>query len=161
MSSAATIHGTGLVLDGLGILIRGASGSGKSLLALDLLEHTRLAGTPGALVSDDRIALERMSDGLVMVAPDTLAGMIELRGRGIIAICHMPRAPLHLVVDLVDTLERMPEDGQFRVRIEGLDLARCPVPRRGIVDGGHQRLLVGAALAAVAGDIGSHPTEMS
>ena len=60
------IHASGLVLDGRGILLRGASGAGKSLLALELLDRAALQGTEGMLVADDRVDLERHGDILIM-----------------------------------------------------------------------------------------------
>ena len=59
-------------------------------------------------------------------------------------------APLHLVVDLVDTLERMVEEDSLVVTLEGITLARCPVPRAGTVDSRHQVLLIREALRALS-----------
>jgi serine kinase of HPr protein (carbohydrate metabolism regulator) len=149
------IHATGLVLDGAGILLRGASGAGKSLLALELLDRAALRGTEGALVADDRVDLERQGDGLVMRPPPAIAGRIKLRGRGIVRRPHLAAAPVHLVVDLVDDLVRLLDEAEFATDLLGVALPRCPVPRRGVTDSAHQVLLIAEALASLdhAGDV--------
>ncbi|MDR3475431.1 MAG: aldolase [Devosia sp.] len=141
------VHGTGVVIGGVGVLLRGPSGAGKSLLALELLERQTLLGKPGSLVADDRIDLAPERGRLVMHAPANIAGLIELRGRGIVQRPFVAKAPLHLVVDLVEELVRMVEEDALETDIGGVRLARCPVPRRGVVDAPHQLLLVGEALA--------------
>ena len=148
--SAVNIHATGLVLDKAGLILRGPSGAGKSLLALELLDLWESRGLAGKLVSDDRIDIEATPRGLVMSAPKAIAGLIELRGRGIVSRPFVEQAPLHLVVDLVDGLDRMVEENALVVTLEGVSLARCPVPRAGIVDSRHQLLLIREALRALS-----------
>ena len=140
------LHGTGLVLDGFGLMLRGRSGAGKSLLALQLLDTWRDRGREAFLIADDRIDVEVVKGGLVMRAPPTIAGLIELRGRGIVNRPFLEEAPLHLVVDIVDELVRFIEEEDFATDLEGVRIARCPVPERTIADGVHQMLLVGEAL---------------
>ena len=140
------IHATGVLLDGCGVAICGASGAGKSLLALELLDRFGRAAAPTKLVGDDRLELERRGDQVWMRPAPRLAGRIELRGRGIIECPFVAEAVLSLIVDLVDDLERMPEPDAFVAEWLGVGIARAPVPRRGVVDGGHQLLLVDAAL---------------
>lgn len=145
LGDSVNIHATGVLVAGRGVLIRGPSGAGKSLLALELLARDRDA----RLVADDRVDLERAGEGLRMRAPPALAGRIELRGRGIVARPFVSPAPVHLVVDLVDELVRLLEDGELTTDLLGVTLSRCPVPRRGIIDPAHQLLLLGEALAAM------------
>lgn len=140
------IHATGLVLRSTGIILRGPSGAGKSILALALIDEWEARGLAAKLVSDDRVDIEATSSGLVMHAPATIEGLIELRGRGIVSRPFTRKAPLHLVVDMVDTLERMVEEDELTTSIEGVAIARCPVPRAGIVDSRHQLLLIREAL---------------
>jgi len=86
-------------------LIRGPSGSGKSDLALRLLDQ-------GAqLVADDQSALSAENGRLFVSCPANIAGMIEVRGLGILRLPHRDRVPLALVVDLVAAkdVERLPE----------------------------------------------------
>jgi HPr kinase/phosphorylase len=88
------VHGAAVAFAGRGVLILGASGSGKSGLAL------RLIGLGAALVADDRVVLERRGGALVARAPVALAGLIEARGVGILRAPAVPEAPVALVVDL-------------------------------------------------------------
>jgi serine kinase of HPr protein (carbohydrate metabolism regulator) len=141
------VHGTGIVLAGTGVMLRGPSGSGKSLLALVLLDAFSARGVEAALVGDDRLDLA-ISHGLVtMTAPASIAGLIELRGRGILSRPYRPSSPVGLVVDLVESLERMPEKAAFSTEILGVTLPRCPVPQVGIAGAEHQVLLIREALA--------------
>lgn len=149
MSVRHNIHATGLVLDGTGLILRGPSGSGKSLLALDLLEQRRARGGAAALVSDDRVEIAAADGKLRMYTAPNIAGLIELRGRGIVQRPFVEEAPLHLVIDLVETLERMLEEDALVTELYGVRLARAPVPRAGVVDSRHQLLLIGEAIAAV------------
>lgn len=150
MAEAINTHGTGLLIDDTGLLLRGPSGAGKSLLALELMDWAEIHGRKALLVSDDRVDLRDTAQGLRMAAPDAIAGLIELRGRGIVRRPFVRECGLDLVIDLVDALERMPEEDALEIEICGRRVARCPVPRRGIVDAGHQRLLVAEAIATVS-----------
>lgn len=150
MSDPVNIHGTGLVLDGRGLLLRGPSGAGKSLLALELLNEADLRGQKSALVADDRIDLSVERGKLVMRAPQAIAGLIELRGRGIVSRPHVKRAEVHLVVDLVGELVRLIEEDALQTQIEGIAIARCPVPNRNLIDSAHQKLLIDEALRQIA-----------
>jgi serine kinase of HPr protein (carbohydrate metabolism regulator) len=147
---ATNIHATGLVLGSTGLILRGPSGAGKSLLALELIDEWEARGLEGRLVSDDRIDVEATRTGLVMHAPKAIEGLVELRGRGIVSRPFVARAPLHLVVDLVDTLERLVEEDSLVTTLEGVEVARCPVPRAGKVDSRHQLLLIREALRALS-----------
>lgn len=104
-----TVHGTTVMVDGAGVLLRGPSGSGKSDLALRLIDGG------AALVSDDLTELVRTSDGLIARHPAAAAaetrGRIEARGIGIVAVATVSEAALALVVDLVaeGAIERLPQ----------------------------------------------------
>jgi HPr kinase/phosphorylase len=88
------VHGAAVALGGRGILILGASGSGKSRLALELI------GRGAALVADDRVELSRHGGALMARAPAALAGLIEARGVGLLRVPAVPEAPVVLAVDL-------------------------------------------------------------
>ncbi len=146
----SNIHATGLVLGKTGLILRGPSGAGKSLLALELIDEWELRGEDAKLVSDDRIDIEATGAGLMMYAPKSIEGLIELRGRGIVSRPHVARAPLHLVVDMVEALERMVEEDALVTELDGVSLPRCPVPRAGKIDSRHQVLLIREALRALS-----------
>lgn len=99
------VHGTCVELAGAGVLLRGPPGSGKSDLALRLIDG-------GArLVADDRVDLARDGDGIGATAPKEIAGLIEVRGVGVLKVAWVARARLALAVDLVapERVERLPE----------------------------------------------------
>ena len=105
------------------VLLRGASGSGKSDLALRLID----AGA--RLVADDQSELRRQGDAVVVRAPAAIAGMIEVRGVGILRIAAIAEAPLALIADLTapELIERLPP--LATERILDLDLPRiCVAP---------------------------------
>lgn len=101
------VHATCVAIDRVGVLIRGPSGSGKSDLALRLIE----AGA--VLVADDQVAVEPRGGALRASAPAALRGLLEVRGVGIVPMDSLDSAPVGLVVDLVpiDAVERLPEPG--------------------------------------------------
>ncbi len=107
------IHASCVELGGTGILLLGDSGSGKSDLALRLID----AGA--RLVADDRTDLHRDGARLIASAPATIAGRIEVRGVGIVPVAHVARSPVVLAVDLVgpDRVERMPA-AQYRTWLD-------------------------------------------
>ena len=117
--SRDNIHATGLVLDGHGLILRGPSGSGKSLLALLLLEAWDGRGKTAKLVSDDRVEIAAEAGALTLHAPATIEGLIELRGRGIaVARCPVPRAgkigTLHQLLLVGEALRALPAAGRTR-----------------------------------------------
>ena len=76
-NSTKTIHGTLLSVYGIGMLIQGESGTGKSECALEMINRGH------ALVADDAIELKRIGPMLYGSAPETLKGLLEIRGLGI------------------------------------------------------------------------------
>jgi serine kinase of HPr protein (carbohydrate metabolism regulator) len=99
------IHATCIDVGGIGVLILGPSGAGKSDLALRLID----AGA--VLVADDRVDLRRDGDGLVASPPDPIAGMLEVRGVGVVRMASRNSIRIGLAVDLAApaTIERIPE----------------------------------------------------
>ncbi|QDG74657.1 HPr kinase/phosphorylase [Labrenzia sp. PHM005] len=128
--SRSTIHANCLVVGTKGILIRGASGSGKSSLSETLIESAQVRGQFAALVSDDRVQLRVETGRLIAEPPSTLQGLMETRGFGIVQVRHLPKAQVHLIVDLIDLeeMERIPELAVANVMLEGAQLSgiKCP-----------------------------------
>jgi len=122
-----TLHGTCVVIPGpgaaaAGVLLRGPSGAGKSDLALRLIDRG------ATLVADDQVLVRRGPAGTVLAqAPAILAGVLEVRGVGLVGLPHVAEVALALVVDLVppDAVERLPE----RTTTEILGQ---PLPRLGL-----------------------------
>lgn len=86
-----------------GILLIGESGAGKSDLAL------RLIGRGALLVADDRVELSVQRGRLVAQAPRILAGLMEIRGLGIVAMRHAASVRVALVVNLSGKVRRVPD----------------------------------------------------
>lgn len=120
----ASLHATCLVVGEDGILIRGASGAGKSSLALDLIERATAGGRFARLVADDRVRVSARSGRLVARAVPAIAGQVEVRGIGIVEVPHEPACILRLVVDLDPEPPRMPEPDARHTEILGVRLTR-------------------------------------
>jgi RNase adaptor protein for sRNA GlmZ degradation len=109
------VHGTCIAVDTprgpMAILLKGPSGSGKSDLALRMID----AGAK--LIADDQVVLERQGGLLLAGAPDALAGASEVRGFGIAEVASIARAPLALVARLVRDaeIERLPDGGSLNL----------------------------------------------
>ncbi|MEQ8355650.1 MAG: RNase adapter RapZ [Kiloniellaceae bacterium] len=111
-SRGKTIHATAVMLTvpGLGnwaVLLRGASGAGKSDLALRLIDQG------ATLISDDQTVLRRRGSALLAAPPATIAGKLEVRGLGIVVLPYRTAVPVALLADLRPTeqIERLPEAG--------------------------------------------------
>lgn len=107
----ATVHATSVVMEDHAILIRGAAGSGKSDLALRLMDQ-------GArLLSDDQTHLQVSGLQILASPPEVIAGMMEVRGVGVVtvhdSVAPNETFPVALIVDLVkdpSEIERMPDE---------------------------------------------------
>ena len=113
--SSETLHASCIVKDGRAVLISGRSGSGKSDLALRLIDRG------ASLVSDDYTIVKRVNGRLVASAPGNIAGKIEVRGIGIVDVPTVAEAEVCLMVDLGREAERMPQ-GSEAVMIAGVRL---------------------------------------
>lgn len=114
------IHATCVDMDGTGVLIRGPSGSGKSDLALRLIDRGAV------LVADDRVDLRCDSGILSASAPETIAGMLEVRGLGVIRMKCRTDVQVALVVELTapEDIERIPEPAVCDYMAVALPLVR-------------------------------------
>lgn len=126
---AATVHASCVRVAGRGVLIRGASGTGKSHLAFALLLAGRASiATPAELVADDRVVLSRRGARLFAAAPPVLAGLIEVRGAGLRRVPFAAETAVDLVVDLgAADAARLPAPAARQVALEGVEIARLPV----------------------------------
>ena len=115
------LHGTCVSVSGEGVLILGEPGSGKSALALRLIDEPGY-GISGMLlrselVADDQVIVTRDQDRLMASAPAALRGKLEIRGLGIVTLETPPSVPLALVVKLQDhaAIERLPDPATFDI----------------------------------------------
>jgi serine kinase of HPr protein (carbohydrate metabolism regulator) len=107
--SSENLHASTVALDGRAVLICGPSGSGKSDLALRLLDRGF------RLVSDDRTIVRKDGSKLIASAPETIKGKLEVRGVGIVEMESVSDIPLAMVVELTSDIERLPEDDRERL----------------------------------------------
>jgi HPr kinase/phosphorylase len=105
MRAPLLVHATAVAIDGKAVLLRGPSGAGKSDLGLRLID----AGA--RFISDDQCELRRSGDRVLVRAPAPIAGLIEVRGIGIVRLPPLADVPLALIADLVapDAVERLPQ----------------------------------------------------
>lgn len=119
------VHASCVVVGEAGVLLRGPSGSGKSRLAYDLLWEGARAGLYAALVGDDRVALQAHHGRVVARAVPEIAGLLEVRGLGLVSTAPAPACVVRLVVDcLAEPGARMPEAGDTVAVISGTTLPR-------------------------------------
>ena len=96
---ASAIHATAVALGNAALIIRGPSRSGKSTLAFALLARSE-PQRPVCLVGDDRVLLRRAAGRLLVSPHPRIAGLIERRGYGILALPHRGDVPVAGIVDL-------------------------------------------------------------
>jgi serine kinase of HPr protein (carbohydrate metabolism regulator) len=119
--SSETLHASCVAVGKVAILIEGLSGSGKSDLALRLIDRGAV------LVSDDYTSLRRENSQAVASPPASIAGLLEVRGVGLLVFATTTDMPVALIVNLNGNIERLPDQLPTRtivgVRIPVLPLA--------------------------------------
>lgn len=120
MTDAGAVRGTAVAVGSSGLLITGATGTGKSALALALIAR-------GArLVADDQVLLRDDGGALTMSAPDATRGLIEMRGAGIVELPCVAGVPLRLLADLDEPArDRLPPLRSRTLRGRAVPLLSC------------------------------------
>jgi len=107
--SAETLHASTVATNGRAVVITGPSGSGKSDLALRLIDRGF------ALVSDDRTVVKRDGDRLVAASAPNIGGKLEIRGIGIVDVESVSDVAVALIVELKSNIDRIPDDSRDRL----------------------------------------------
>ena len=118
-----TVHASTVATGGRAVLLSGPSGSGKSDLALRLIDRGF------TLVSDDQTIVRREGDRLIAKAPPTIAGKLEVRGLGIVEMETASNIPVALFVELTSDIERLPDENRER-SILGVELPLISIDAR-------------------------------
>jgi hypothetical protein len=114
-TTEANVHASCVAIAGRGVLLTGKSGSGKSDLALRLIDG-------GArLVADDRTLLSVAKGRLRARAPASIKGLLEIRGLGIVAFAPRAGVEIALVVRL----------GREGARLPAARIYHLPAPLKG------------------------------
>jgi len=128
----ATVHGVFVSIDGVGVLITGESGTGKSQIALELIS------TGHKLIADDVVEIAASGNSLTGSAPEGLRGVLEVNGIGLIDVQRLygdaavvDRCKVDMFIDIassrdqngVETVFGANETKIFDVRIPGFVLS--------------------------------------
>ncbi len=128
MPEQTNLHGTCLAVGTRGLLLLGAPGSGKSDLALRLIDQPgRGAGgdlVTTRLVADDQVLVRRSGERLLASAPPALKGLLEVRGVGLLPTPSVEEIVLRLALRLVPNgkIERLPGPDIDQLEVLGLSL---------------------------------------
>ena len=128
-TQSATVHASCVLVGARAMLIRGPSGSGKSRLTLELIQAAEKGSVRFArLVADDRIHLAAANGRLLARPAERLAGLIEVRGMGLVRLPYEPCAVIGFVIDLsAEDASRLPDPPKRHTNIEGISLPRLAV----------------------------------
>jgi HPr kinase/phosphorylase len=134
MAAHCTLHGVYMDVLGMGVLVAGESGVGKSELGLELISRGH------GLVADDVVDFSRVApDTIEGRCPPLLANLLEVRGLGLLDIKSIfgetavrRKMKLRLIVELrrygsTETLERLPLEGQTE-EVLGLPIRKVIIP---------------------------------
>ena len=136
LAKSVSVHGELLIIYGIGVMICGESGMGKSEIALELIKRGH------QLVADDRVDCYRIHNHLVGRSPQLLEGMLELRGVGVIniariygvgAVAHKANVDIQITLEEFDpraNYDRVGIEEKKMVSILDVDVPKITIPVR-------------------------------
>jgi serine kinase of HPr protein (carbohydrate metabolism regulator) len=130
MTTPANVHGTAIVIGTRGFLFIGPSGTGKSAVALHCIGEAHARGLFAALVSDDQVFVSETNGRLIARAPESIAGLAEVRGAGIVAVKTIEAAVLIRAIRPMEPpfTERLPPEGETVTVLPSLLLPLTRLP---------------------------------
>jgi serine kinase of HPr protein (carbohydrate metabolism regulator) len=130
MTLPANVHGTAIVIGTRGFLFIGPSGTGKSAVALHCINEARARGLFAALVSDDQVFVSEASGRLIARSPESIAGLAEIRGAGIVAVETIEAAVLTHAIRPIGSpfAERLPPEQETVAILPSLPLPLTRLP---------------------------------
>ena len=143
---SGALHASAVLVGEHGVLLRGAAGAGKSLLALTLIERGRCGGRFAALVCDDRAWWEVWHGRLIVRGAPGFDGVCERRALGLVRAPCEREAVVRLLVDLAPRAmapSRMPEGDDLYDEIGGVRLARLRLDMNPGLDAAASAVLAG------------------
>lgn len=108
-ANVITLHATAVAIAGYGVIFTGKSGSGKSDLALRLIDRGAV------LISDDSVILKHADDKISLYGPGKLTGKLEVRSLGVLDFEHVADVELKMEVQLDQKVDRFPMDRQQNI----------------------------------------------
>jgi len=121
------VHGCFVQWEGVGILLAGESGVGKTTCALEISKRG------GAWIADDIVVLNRLTDRAISgQAHEKIRNLIHLRGQGIIDVRSLPTISIagetrvDIVIELTKKLEKLKKKGLTAERVLGMTQAEIP-----------------------------------
>ncbi len=128
-------HATAIVIGKTGLLFVGSSGSGKSEMAFSFMTEAQRCGLETALVADDQVFITCKDGAVTAHRPEAIAGLLELRGSGIISLKSVAEADMHYAITSVPSPEspRLPPDSERLELSPGASLPLLRIPRDSIM----------------------------
>lgn len=130
-AAAVNVHATAIVIGTTGLVFLGPSGAGKSAIALHCIAEARSRGLFAAMVGDDQVLVSEANGRLIARGPQSIAGLAELRGAGIVSADGIEAAVLQRAIRPIAPpfTERLPPEGETVEILPGhfLPLTRLPL----------------------------------
>jgi len=127
-STTLNHHCTCITINKTGIMIEGASGTGKTSLALGVMEAAQNRGVEAKLVCDDQAMITARDNALWARVPESIVGKVELHGFGIVDVTHIEQCRIDLVCKLVDQdkITRLPQRRECTLLGVGIEYIEAP-----------------------------------
>ncbi len=135
------LHATAVMVAEGAVLIRGASGAGKSQLALALMAEARLRGLFTRLIGDDRVSVREHGGRIIVRGHPSIRGWIEERGTGILPAMTEAAGLVRCVVDIAETSPRLPEAEACMVVLKGVSIPALTLWTNCVPQEGARRIL--------------------